>query len=161
MRAALGPDAHEGPAFPWSADPALQSSAPRADATAPDVLTTTASEASGARRFMLRVRSTRGARTLAVRLPPGSPAHIDRVNGVEHSGSPLGAGWTGIRVSGVPDDGAAVELVASDPGPIDVTILDETRTLPPLAVPVAAARPPWCTATQRGDVTVVSRRVRL
>jgi hypothetical protein len=101
----------------------------------------------------VRLRSQRGARTIAVLLPPGR-ATVVTVEG--HTALPRN---DALVLRGVPADGVEVTFDADGQKPIALTILDITRGLPPREVaPIARdvldARDARAMQTQEGDVTI-------
>jgi hypothetical protein len=158
MRLALGA-ARTGPRFPWAPDEVLETDAQPAGLPPPEARGRFVVGEHGRRRIVAHVRSQRGARAVTLLLPPGSDASFVRIAGREPAPAEV-AGWRMVNVVGVPDAGFEVEIATTASG-VDLTVLDETPNLPPTAARVAAARPPNATQTQRGDASIVSRRLRL
>src|SRR5262249_49783758 len=144
--------------FPWSTPPVLQAETPSVGLPPPEARLQ--ADENGARRVVVHVRSARGARVIGVLVPPDGTARVTRVEGHNIGEAGAATGWQVVRVEGVPDTGFDAELSAPV-GVIELTVMDETPGVPPPSASVVAARPPNATTTQRGDVTVVSRRIRL
>jgi hypothetical protein len=120
----------------------------------------------GGGRFSLLVRSARAAQRVALtfRAPSLQSMTIDGVAPPPPSArfyDPLAPGWHRAVVTGAAE--ARIDLVLGDAGaPLDAVVSDTTFGLPPAGAALARARDasngaPW----SDGDVTVVSRRVRL
>ena len=161
MRGALGPAAHDAPRFPWASEIVLAANAPRTGIAPPEMTALAVTSERDLRRLTVHLRSLRGARTLAVVMPPDTPARIARAGNADvPEVAPRPGEWRGLRLIAVPEEGITLELLAPAT-PIDLSIYDETSGVPAHAAPVVAARPLTATPSQRGDVTIISRRIQL
>jgi hypothetical protein len=159
MQAAMGSDAHDVPHWPWAPYTVLAADTPRSAAEAPTLKVLATEDRSGRREMQLRLVSGRSARTLTLLVSPEADARILRVHESLYADAPLATGWHGVRVTGVPADGVTIVVEAAG-APIELTVLDETPGAPS-AAHVTSARPETATPTQRGDITILSRKVRL
>ncbi len=107
----------------------------------------------------VRLVSPRGARTIAILMPPAAVMTID-VEGqtaIPRRGA--------IVVRGVPPEGVEVVVTHQGPQRVMLTILDITPGLPTDAAPVARAvldaRPAEAVQTQEGDVTIATAQLEL
>jgi hypothetical protein len=57
--------------------------------------------------------------------------------------------------------GVEVAMEVTSPGPFEIVVADQSPGLPPAAAAVAAARPPWAVTQQEGDVTLLTRALRV
>ncbi len=120
------------------------------------------------RLLTLRLRSPRGARRAALLLPESAGVRAISIDDVTLAPYPERklerypeARHYGIV--GVPAEGVEIRVIVAAEGPIDATIWDIADGLPETAESRAliAARPPEHTQTHGGDVSLVSRRVRI
>jgi len=160
MLRALGDPArvHLEAPTPWStAVPFVESLPLSLPAPQADVLSSGASN--GEWNVRVRLRSSRGARALAVLLPPGRQVTVvvDGQTAITRSDS--------VAFPGVTAEGIEVAFRAAGTSPIDLTLLDISTGVPEgsdaLGEKVRAARPASAVQTQEGDTTIVSRRLQL
>lgn len=116
--------------------------------------------------FRGRLRSLRGAPEALVAVPPGVAVESFAFDGVavpppRERLVRLFGGWAVYRRLALPAEGAEVEMAIAGPGPISVEIADASPGLPPEWAKLAAARSEVATPAQLGDVTMVTRAVRL
>ena len=168
-RAAAFADGQE--VFPWAPD-FRRPAAPVApvDVAAPELATLEVIEevgdvaAAGERRLRARLASRRGASVVAIALPSAAG-----VRSVELAGARVAAetipteGWGEYVFVGAGPEGVEVEVVLrqSGTGPLEVWVYDLSSGLPPAGRQVAAARPATVVSGNRGDVTIVTRKVAL
>jgi hypothetical protein len=112
------------------------------------------------------LRSPRGAPEAQLALPPCVAVLDAAVGGAPAPRPPARVArwfgdWTVLRHATLPPGGAEVELLLGGPGPFEVEVADVSPGLPPEAARVAAARPPDAVTVQEGDVTLVTRPLRL
>jgi hypothetical protein len=159
MRLALGM-AREAPRYPWSPALTLGAEQPKVELASPDAAIVTTADEGAERRITVHLQSRRGAHAMAALLPPGAHARFARANGTDLVATVAETEWRQLRVTGMPDEGVTLEIVASRE-PVTLTVVDETSGVPASAAPIVAARPTTAVPTQRGDVTVVSRTLPL
>ena len=153
-------------AFPWETRAAFVSDAPHLDLAPPTFTILESSEAEGRRNYRTLLRSERGAPFAAIFFPPGS-----NVESVRMGGQPVPAVTPGMRnyyngwaIYACPAMAAAgVEISFSVPvgKTVEVSAADQSYSLPDEGMFLENARPLTATASQNGDVTIVSRRVQL
>jgi hypothetical protein len=109
------------------------------------------------RKVRARLRSQRGASTIALVFPLGRRVNV-RVEGRSAVPRPVDNGSV-VGLLGVPAEGILVELDAVGVGPIPITILDRTYGVPAKtkAEDAVNARSKAATTFQDGDVTVISK----
>jgi hypothetical protein len=127
---------------------------------APPLLEEMSSETDGTlRRVRGRLRSARGAELIALHFPAGSSARV-RFAGL--SAAPRGVGgWRAFVWAGPTAEGVAVEIELESGDPGEAMLVDHTYGLPTAGRFLLESRPETAVTSQLGDVTVVSRRVRL
>lgn len=104
------------------------------------------------------VSSPRGARSMMVSFGVTRSVRITfGGEGGEEASTRNGA----LLLRAVPPEGVALIIDASGTDAIEMQVIDVTHDLPPSAGPIAGARPSAAVQTQEGDMTVISRRVRL
>lgn len=106
-----------------------------------------------------RFRSARGSELLAIELPHTTDADI-LFNGVKASSRTSGT-WRAYIWAGPARTGVNLEVRLRGATATDALLVDHGYGLPPEAKPLLEARPRSAVSIQLGDVTVVSRRVRL
>jgi hypothetical protein len=127
---------------------------------APPLLEDMATETvGGMRRVRARLRSARGAELVALHVPEGSSIRV-RFSGLAATPRRID-GWRAYVWAGPGADGVDVELEldATDSG--EAMLVDHTYGLPRAGQFLLESRPDTAVTSQLGDVTVVSRRVRL
>jgi hypothetical protein len=155
----------KGP-FPWDAGPAFLAAAPGLNAAAP-TLTVLRSTREGSRQnYRVLLRSERGASEAMAVFPPGANAAEVRMNGqpVDNSSGRLRralGGWAVYRCPTMPAEGVEMAFALPIGEPLEVYALDVSYGLPGAGRFLLQARPLTATASQDGDVTIVSRHVEL
>jgi len=159
LQALAGPLQTE-PALPWMAA-SRSADAARVDLARPVAEVLSVDDDGGRRRVRARVRSWRGAPTLALVLPRGRHVEV-KVEGRWASPRPITDGSM-VGLFAVPTDGVVVELDSPVGGPISLTLLDRSTGVPAgtTADDAVRARPKEATPSQDGDVTVVSAVISL
>jgi hypothetical protein len=161
MLDAVGSVAGRAAAVPWSL-PAPYATVPRIEVPPPvfEVLAVTGDHP---KRIRARVRSPRGADTIALVFPPDDIVEAT-VEGRAVSPRRLGSVAL-LALLAVPADGEIVELAPRPGGPVRLTLFDRSFGLPAGSKAEAAARARALVSdampTQDGDVTVLSRSVDL
>ena len=150
------------PPISWTLRSAYETTVPGMGAPPPQAEILEARQEAGRRVVRVRLRSPRGAPTLALVFPAGPQLLAATVDGHPVAWASkarrLVAGRRWVAVLGALPRGVEVELVLS--GPVEATLLDSSPGLPPGDARLAAARPGWATTSQDGDASVVSRVVR-
>jgi hypothetical protein len=96
-------------------------------------------ERSGAsRRLRLHLSVTPGTEALEVLAPPAAHVSAGFVQG--RAFGPVSDGWLDLAFAGPPDDGLELELTAGG-GPLDLTVVAQTRGLPAALVAPLGPRP--------------------
>lgn len=141
---------------PWSASVPF-AEVPRIELAAPaaEVLSSAPSPTGNGRSVRVRLRSMRGATTVAILFAAA------RQTTVTVDGQIATPQHDAVAFRAVPPDGVEISLTAAGDGPIDATILDTTTGVPDAARHVRDARPSNAIQTQEGDLTIASRRVSL
>lgn len=85
----------------------------------------------------------------------GQAISLDRPAG------PPGAKWRLFNHYTLPPQGSEIEVVLGATQPMDWYVYDRSSGLPPAGQALIAARPRDAAAIQDGDVTMVSRKVRI
>ncbi|MGA8223907.1 MAG: M20/M25/M40 family metallo-hydrolase [Candidatus Acidiferrales bacterium] len=155
----------KGP-HPWTGAPAFLADAQPLDLAAP-TFTILESAVDGAKRsYRALLRSERGAPAAALLFPPDAGIDSVRVEGepvqpqTERMRQYLN-GWTYYRFPTMPGKGIEFKFTLPTGKPVEVHVLDQKYGLPMEGTFLLKARPLTATASQDGDVTVVSRRVQL
>jgi hypothetical protein len=157
--------------FPWSPPGAraLVAAAPALNTATPDLVVLEDSIAGGKRHLRLRLVSRRGAPIGTVWVPDSAELESIAIDGQNalgesdrHGVSSFPAqGWRPFTNLTLPAQGSELTLVLGNPQPVDWYVLDRTYGLPPSGQALLAARPKDAVPIQDGDVTLVSRKVRI
>jgi hypothetical protein len=169
-KAAPFTDVWEKP-FPWS-PPQLRypvapvPPVPAVDLPAPQLAVLEDTTTTGGRRHVgVLLTSPRGAREATVFIPEAASLESIKVNGTQiefGKGKPSARfGWYRQSISTLPAEGAELDFVLGAAQPLDWYVLDQTQGLPPAGAALVKARPQTAAAGQDGDMTVVSRKVRI
>lgn len=161
-------------AFPW-APPDTQvyaAPAPRLEAVGPE-LTVLGDEARGGKRLLtLRLVSPRGAHVASLMVPERAKLEEIRVDGVavpregdskgakRRAGAPK-APYANYVLLTLPPQGSEIRVVLGETAPQDWYVLDRTAGLPPSGAALLSSRPKDSSPRQEGDLTILSRKVRL
>ncbi|HEY0553186.1 MAG TPA: hypothetical protein VGG20_02915, partial [Thermoanaerobaculia bacterium] len=151
------------PFLPWLPPfvRAFVAPAPPLTVPGPELAVVADSAAGGKRHLRLRMSSPRGARVETLFIP--ADAQVEAID-IEGVAVPMGGrqrGWQPVTYHTVPAGGALLDLVLGSTQPADWYVADRTYDLPPSARALVAARPKDAAALQKGDGTLVSRKVRL
>lgn len=155
------------PAFPWSPPMgrAFLAPAPPLNAPAPTLAVVEDSAAGGKRRLRLRFTSMRGAPLGTLVVPTAAKLESIKIDGqaiaLDRPAGPPGARWRQFNHYTMPPQGSEIEVVLGAAQPLDWYVFDRSYGLPPAGQGLIAARPRDAAAIQEGDVTVVSRKVRI
>jgi hypothetical protein len=153
-------------AFPWSGGPgAFAADAAGASLPAPSVAILEDSRDGSARRIRLNLRSPRGAPAVFLAISPAAQIQSVRVAG--EALAPINSrivsfqgGWRLITCLTTPPEGVELALTAG-PNPFEVYAGDRSAGLPTAGEPLLRARGPQAAPSQQGDVTIVTRRLKL
>jgi hypothetical protein len=164
--AAFGPP---GPVYPWWPPQARYVSAaapPLAAASAPELQVLESTVTGGRRHLRLRLVSRRGAAVGRFMVPARAHPTAVRIDGHplpegERRGPAGTSDWLAFSDVTLPAAGFELDLMLDETGPLDVYGLDTSFGLPPGGAGLLAARPPEAVPLQDGDITVVSRRLRI
>jgi hypothetical protein len=151
------------PRFAGSASRAFYADAPPV-ALAPPELTSAESAGTGAARYLLHLRSARGATEAIVVFPTAAQVEeieLAAVQGpVRAKTRRLRSGATLLDVVGLPAAGVDFSFDAAGAAPIKVQVFDQSYDFPQQGG-LQRARGPNTTSSQDGDLTVVHRTVSL
>jgi hypothetical protein len=172
LLAAAGFGGRPAVAFPWSppSPRALAAPAPPLAVSAPELVVMEQRLAGGKRHLRLRLSSPRGAPIGTVYVPESAELESIEIDGRSvplgerpRRGSPgLGAGgWQRFTNFTLSSAGSELNVVLGAVQPGDWYVLDRSPGLPPAGRALAAARPKDAVPAHDGDVTLVSRKVRI
>lgn len=156
------PRKQSDPAYTAGLDrPVLSVDAAAVPLSPPSVAITQNSVLDGEQTIRLQITSTRGARSLVVRLPSELKVAAAGWNGnvqTIHESSPANFPWT-FRFYNAPPEGASLEFRFPAQHPIRVWIADTTSGLPPIAP--LSPRPDDTTPGYGSDLTLVTKTIDL
>ena len=151
--------------FPWSPPMAraLAAPAPSPRAAAPELAVLEDSTMNGKRHLRLRLTSPRGAPAGTVYVSKGARLESIAIDGQPIPVTEWGAKeeWRPYTNLTLPAQGSELTLVLGNAQSVDWYVLDRTYGLPPSGQALLAARPKDAVPIQEGDVTLVSRKVRI
>ena len=168
MRQAAAFAPHPMPPFPWSPpfSRAFVAPAPALNAPAPDVAVLEDSATGGKRHLRLRLTSPRGASAVSVCIPRVAFPEWVRFEGevvpvpaVRRKNPLPGCRLYSLRT--VPPQGSEIEVVLGSTQPMDWYVIDQSFGLPPTAQGLLAARPRDVVPVDEGNMTMMSRKVRI
>jgi len=152
--------------FPWDRGSAFLADAPHLDFAAPTFTILQDSVADGRRSYHALLRSERGASSAMLLFPPGS-----QVDGVRVGGIPMEPqtarvqgifnGWSVYSCPAMPSEGVEISFSLPSGAPVEISAVDRGYGLPDDGQFLLKARPLTASPADIGDVTIVSRRVRL
>jgi hypothetical protein len=166
-------NATAGPALPWSSPgPAFAAPAPPLPLGGPGPQLALVQDGvrGGKRTVRLRLTSPRAAAAGMVYIPAAAHVEAARVNGYQVIPGAAGERatrffaalqWIYLADVTLPAEGCEIEVVLGEVKPFDWYVADRTRGLPAGGDALVRARPAAATTIHEGDVTVVSRRVRI
>jgi hypothetical protein len=152
--------------FPWNTSSSFVADAPNLGIPAPTFTILETSVANGRHAYRTLLRSERAAPEAMVLFPPNSGIGSVEMEGFGvppesgHIASLLN-GWTVYECVTMPVKGISLSFTLPVGRPVQVFVLDQTFRLPEEGNFLLHARPLTATASQDGDVTLVSRRVQL
>jgi len=152
--------------FPWEHGTAFLSEAPDLKLAAPTFTVLESAQDSGRQQYRTLLRSERGAPEAMVLFPPDADVETVRVNNqpAEPQSGRLSEyfdGWKVYRCVTMPAEGIEMAFTLGPGKAVQLEVVDATYKLPVEGNFLLHARPLTATASQEGDVTVVSRRVQL
>lgn len=153
--------------FPWSVNrKAFAAAAAHQDWRSPELAVLERSASGGRRRIRARLTSPRGAPAAGLAFPPSV-----RIESLAMGGKLLprlhprvlsnNGGWRVYSCVTLPPEGVEIEAVLEGEEPVEVVLTDQSPGLPQDGAKVAAARPPTAVPSYEGDLSFVTRRVRL
>jgi len=151
---------------PWARGAAFLADAPALEGGAPTFTVQDSSIEGERRRFVMLLRSERGAPGATVMFPPDSgveDVHVENVAvppELAHMRARFG-GWFVYSCPAMPGKGIEMSVLLPTGRPVTVTVVDNSYGLPESGKFLINARPLTATPSGEGDVTVVSRRVQL
>ena len=152
--------------FPWEHGAAFLADAPDLKLAAPTFTVLESAQDSGRQKYRALLRSERGAPEAMVLFPPEADVQTVHVN--NHPVEPQSGrvsqyfdGWKVYRCVTMPAEGIEIAFALSPGKPVQVEVVDATHNLPAAGNFLLNARPLTATASQEGDVTIVSREVQL
>jgi hypothetical protein len=167
LRTAVPFDRQPVQPYPWSSPQsrALAAPAPALGLAAPALTVVGDSVEGGKRRLRLRLSSPRGAQVGFIVIPAAAKLESIRVQGRELPGPPIpqlaNAPWRNLTYHTLPLQGGELDVVLGETKPLEWYVGDRTYGLPPGGEALRKARPATVTTLQLGDVTTVSRKVRI
>ncbi|MCY0988181.1 M20/M25/M40 family metallo-hydrolase [Nannocystis sp. ILAH1] len=161
-----------GPAFTWDTDESpsfvAPAGSPPPELAPPVVEPVTDAEPppSSGRRVVVRVRSARGARVMAMFVPEAAGLRAVTMNGValppypEHRRKCVASGEV-YGIVAPPPEGVVVTLELDREAPVEAVVWDLSEGLPAAGDALKAARPTWAVPSHGGDRTMLSRQISL
>jgi len=138
--------------------------APSHSSAGPEVETVRSQPWGDGRKLDLWVRSGRGARSVALFVPPEADLRWAEVEGqrLPEPRAPRGAGrWRRIAHEVAPPGGFEASLVLGNHAPVDIFVVDQVFELPSSARALGEARPATAVPVHAGDRWLVMTRARL
>ena len=164
----LAADFHrsEQGAFPWDRQIAFLTGAPHLTLAAPTFTILESSVDGGHQHYRALLRSERGAPRTAALFPPDANVDAVRMNDQPLHETPaaksaLYNGWSVYSCPATPATGVEISFTLPVGKPVMVSVADENFALPEEGDFLLKARPLTATASQDGDITIVTRRVQL
>lgn len=153
--------------FPWSPQRARATvaPAPALGLAAPEMTVVADAVQGGKRRVRLRLTSPRGAQSAFILIPSAAKLESISMQGTTMP-EPTVPGvtrgdWRNVVHLTLPPEGGDLEVVLGETKPLEWYVGDRTFGLPPAGQALQKARPATVTTIQNGDVTTVSRKVRI
>lgn len=148
-------------AYPWAGQRAFVAPAPPLTDPAPELAVVEQTPLPGGkRRLLLRLTSPRGAPEGLVYVPKAVPIESATVAGQPAKFFQLPE-YSFLRVTTLLPQGVEFEMVLGPGAPQEWYVVDQNPGLPPGGEALRAARPATAVAFQDGDVTLVSRKVKI
>jgi hypothetical protein len=168
MRQAGGFAPQPGPPFPWSPPMAraFAGPAPGTGLPGPELTVVQQGNAGGKRVVRLLLTSPRGARGATLIIPEAARLESLKIDGfpvVDPAAPNQGPAFPYRFFSHLtlPAEGAEIEAVLGSAAPTDWYVMDNSPGLPPGGERLQQARPDTVVTIHDGDVTMVSRKVRI
>jgi hypothetical protein len=150
--------------FPWS-PPGVRAPvapAPALGAPAPELTVLADSTTDGKRHLRLKIVSPRGAAAVGIFIPEAAHLESAQFDGLAAAVHPdVSFGWYRQTILTLPPQGIELNVVLGSTAPQEWYINDRSFSLPPAGDALRKARPAWATPYQDGDMTVVSRKVKI
>ena len=150
--------------FPWLPPTArvLVAPAARLNAAAPELAVVEDAVTGGKRHLRLSLSSPRGAPVGMIYVPVAAKLESIKIDGHPIPlNKRMPGDWQQYANLTLPAQGSQVDVVLGSTQPMDWYLLDRSYGLPPSGAALLAARPKDAVPFQDGDVTVVSRKVRI
>jgi hypothetical protein len=140
----------------------LVAPAAKLNAAGPELTVVENSVTGGKRRLRLRLTSPRGAPVGMIYVPVAAKLESIAIDGKSiPEGKGMPGDWRSYTNLTLPPQGSQVDVVLGSTQPMDWYVLDRSYGLPPSGAALLAARPKDAVPFQDGDVTVVTRKVRI
>ncbi|MGA8074380.1 MAG: M28 family peptidase, partial [Candidatus Acidiferrales bacterium] len=156
--------------FPWNRSLRHSADAPDLKLPGPEITIVDAEVQSGSVRYSVKLTSPRGAPDISILFPPqagatalevaGHPVEEPRGHVLEYLQGSM-RGWRFCDIPTVDAGGVEIKFTVSSSSPIEIYIADQSYSLPPEGLAIARARPVDTVTSQDGDVTLVTRHVKL
>jgi len=153
--------------FPWSTDGrAFAAETAQRDWRGPELTVLERSASGGRRRIRAKLISPRGASVARLAFSPS--VGIESLTMGGRLLPPLhrrllrdNAGWRIYSCLTLPPEGVEIEAVLVGEKPAEIVLTDQSPGLPPEGAKLAALRPRTAVPSHEGDVSLVTRRVRI
>jgi Peptidase family M28 len=170
LAAAAGFSEKRTAVFPWSPERRFAADAPDLKLPPPELTILSAEAIGGKTRYDIKLISPRGAPAMSLVFPVSAGTTAIEVAGhalAEPSGRVLEflqsvvPDWRFCEIPTVDAAGVEMKFTIASTSPVEIYVGDKSFSLPPEGLPIAAARPANTISSQDGDVTLVTRRVKL
>ena len=152
--------------FPWEHSGGFAADAPNLDLPAPELADAQQSSEGELHLFRARLRSPRGAPEVDIALPPSASIDLLTARGASvpnlyDRAISWRQGWRIYSFIGVPPEGLEVEFRIGQPAPVEIYLLAQSSGLPLEGLFLLKDRPANAVPSHDGDMTIISRRIRL
>lgn len=150
--------------FPWSFAQARawKAPAPALGAPAPELaVVEQGATPDGKRRLRLRLASPRGAHMANLVIPNAAKLQSLAIDGHPVDVENKGPEYFILRLQTLSPQGAVLDVVLGENAPQEWYVVDQSTGLPPTGEALRRARPATVAPFQDGDVTLMSRKVRI
>ncbi len=170
LAAAAGFSEKRTAVFPWSREHRYAADAPDLKLPPPELTILSAEAIGGKTLYDIKLTSPRGAPVISLVFPVSAGTTAIEVAGhalEEPSGRVLEylqsvvPDWRFCEIPTVDAAGVEMKFTIASTSPVEIYVGDKSFSLPPEGLPIAAARPADTISSQDGDVTLVTRRVKL
>jgi Peptidase family M28 len=170
LAAAAGFSEKRTAVFPWSPERRYAADAPDLKLPPPELTILSAQAIGGKTRYDIKLSSPRGAPVMSLVFPVSAGTTAIEVAGhalEEPSGRVLQylqsvvPDWRFCEIPTVDAAGVEMKFTIASTSPVEIYVGDKSFSLPTEGLPIAAARPADTIASQDGDVTLVTRLVKL